>query len=220
MAMTSAERQRAYRARHPERVKERNREAATARRAADPDAYNASMRAYNATHREVINERAMDAYYDLKERRSEDPELDAHCKELAHGRNTRFNARHPERVKASHNNYKAKEGSIEKINTNRRARYAKDPTKAQAYNAKRFALRRGSSVNTLTAAEWEAIKIFHKHCCVYCGKKQTRLTQDHITPLSKGGTHTLHNVVPACRSCNAKKGAGSVLIPIQPLLLI
>ena len=33
-----------------------------------------------------------------------------------------------------------------------------------------------------------------------------RLTQDHVIPLSKGGQHIKENIVPACPSCNSKKG--------------
>lgn len=71
----------------------------------------------------------------------------------------------------------------------------------------------------LTAAQWKAIKEHYGHRCVYCGRKMQRLTQDHIIPLSKGGTHTVQNVVPACLSCNSKKQAGPPLKPVQPLLL-
>lgn len=60
----------------------------------------------------------------------------------------------------------------------------------------------------------------HQYRCVYCGKRaKGKLTQDHIPPLSKGGSHTASNIVPACCSCNSRKAAGAVLIPVQPLLL-
>lgn len=43
------------------------------------------------------------------------------------------------------------------------------------------------------------------HVCVYCEKKEAD-TFDHLIPLSRGG-HTLYdNLVPACRSCNSRKG--------------
>ena len=41
--------------------------------------------------------------------------------------------------------------------------------------------------------------------CVYCGAKAD-LTLDHVVPLSRGGTHTLENLVGACFSCNSSKG--------------
>ena len=74
--------------------------------------------------------------------------------------------------------------------------------------------------NDLTLKQWQAIKAYYGQKCVYCGRKTARLTQDHITPLSKGGSHTVSNVLPACRPCNSKKGVGAPPIPVQPLLLL
>jgi len=48
--------------------------------------------------------------------------------------------------------------------------------------------------------------------CQYCGKHRSQLrgreflTRDHITPVSKGGDNTWHNVVTACSPCNNRKG--------------
>lgn len=41
--------------------------------------------------------------------------------------------------------------------------------------------------------------------CAYCGATQD-LTLDHVVPRVRGGGHEPANLVPACRSCNAKKG--------------
>jgi len=41
--------------------------------------------------------------------------------------------------------------------------------------------------------------------CVYCGNPAR--TADHIRPLVLGGWHDPDNLVPACHSCNASKGA-------------
>jgi 5-methylcytosine-specific restriction endonuclease McrA len=42
------------------------------------------------------------------------------------------------------------------------------------------------------------------HCCAYCGAGG-ELHIEHVVPISKGGTHALGNVVPACESCNYSK---------------
>lgn len=41
--------------------------------------------------------------------------------------------------------------------------------------------------------------------CFYCGIGG-KLTLDHQTPLSRGGTNNLDNIVPCCGSCNSRKG--------------
>lgn len=87
-----------------------------------------------------------------------------------------------------------------------RNRLLNDREKFLGYAAKRRALKAGAPVNDLTAAQWGAIKKLYGNLCVYCGESKP-LTQDHVIPLSKGGSHTASNVVPACRSCNCKKGA-------------
>lgn len=44
------------------------------------------------------------------------------------------------------------------------------------------------------------------YACVYCGS-QLSLSLDHVIPQSRGGAHTLDNLVTACRRCNSSKGA-------------
>lgn len=62
---------------------------------------------------------------------------------------------------------------------------------------------------TLTPQEWEAILDAAGRACIYCGS-QSQITQDHLTPLSKGGNHTAENVAPACLHCNTSKGTKAV----------
>jgi 5-methylcytosine-specific restriction endonuclease McrA len=93
------------------------------------------------------------------------------------------------------------------------------PELARARRNRWRARQRQAPVNDLTAAQWREIKAAYNFQCAFCGKTSQRLTQDHLTPLSKGGSHTVMNVVPACQSCNSRKSAGPVLVPVQPLLL-
>ena len=73
-----------------------------------------------------------------------------------------------------------------------------------AVQARRRA-RKASVVNTLTSAEWlETLEVFN-HACAYCLRRDFPLTMDHVIPISKGGPHTVDNVVPACKPCNSKK---------------
>lgn len=65
---------------------------------------------------------------------------------------------------------------------------------------------RNAPVRDLTTAQWGAILVEHNYTCAYCGISGVAMTQDHIIPLSRGGSHTASNVTPACRPCNSSKG--------------
>jgi hypothetical protein len=94
------------------------------------------------------------------------------------------------------------------------------PEKRKEFHAKRRARKYHAPINDFTAAQWREMQEAYDHRCVYCGRRaKGRLTQDHLTPLSKGGAHTASNILPACNRCNSKKMAGGVLKPVQPLLL-
>lgn len=96
-----------------------------------------------------------------------------------------------------------------------------NPHLVAARQKRRRARKNGAPVNDLTHQDWIAIQEAYEHKCAYCLRRfKGKLTQEHITPLSKGGSHTLSNIVPACRNCNSKKACGPVLRPIQPLLLV
>ena len=47
--------------------------------------------------------------------------------------------------------------------------------------------------------------------CIYCQKETDYLTLDHVVALSKGGSHSLDNIVFCCRSCNSSKNASDLL---------
>jgi 5-methylcytosine-specific restriction endonuclease McrA len=108
----------------------------------------------------------------------------------------------------------------DKIRAQERARQTANLSVYVAKNAERRARKNGAPINDLTHAQWLEIQEIQAHRCYYCHKRcKGHLTQDHITPLSQGGSHTLHNVIAACRNCNSQKGARKPPIPVQPLLL-
>lgn len=58
-----------------------------------------------------------------------------------------------------------------------------------------------------TFEEWEKLKAQYNWTCPACLKKEPeiKLTEDHIVPLSKGGSDNIENIQPLCGSCNCKK---------------
>lgn len=64
-------------------------------------------------------------------------------------------------------------------------------------------------INTLTAQEWLDILRQYNFKCTYCGREFNifnKPERDHVIPISRSGNNIKDNIVPACRSCNAKKG--------------
>ena len=55
-----------------------------------------------------------------------------------------------------------------------------------------------------TFEEWEALLAAHQECCAYCGSAE-RIEADHRTPLCRGGSNLIANILPACRHCNRHK---------------
>lgn len=90
---------------------------------------------------------------------------------------------------------------------NRRAVVAwekRNPLRARDKHARRRALVGDGKV---TLAEWEALLAREGGHCAYCNTRPEALTMDHVVPLSRGGKHAIENILPACKSCNSRKGA-------------
>jgi 5-methylcytosine-specific restriction endonuclease McrA len=64
--------------------------------------------------------------------------------------------------------------------------------------------RRELAAPGVTERDWKRLLARHDGRCAYCGSSG-RITVDHILPLSRGGMHSIGNVLPACFSCNASK---------------
>lgn len=61
------------------------------------------------------------------------------------------------------------------------------------------------TVGEFTAKDWVRLVNRHGGRCAYCGVKPESLVKEHVVPLSRGGAHSLGNILPACRPCNSSK---------------
>jgi 5-methylcytosine-specific restriction endonuclease McrA len=66
--------------------------------------------------------------------------------------------------------------------------------------AKRRALLKNNGVYLVSPKD---ISKIYQSLCFYCGKAGGEI--DHVIPLTKGGRHSIGNLVAACRSCNSSK---------------
>lgn len=66
--------------------------------------------------------------------------------------------------------------------------------------------RKAATVGKFTASEWRSLCDKYDNRCLSCGE-QKELTVDHVVSLKDGGSNTIDNLQPLCRSCNSRKGA-------------
>lgn len=108
----------------------------------------------------------------------------------------------PERYRALQNQWAERNRDQTRAAQRRwRERY---PERNVAKSQRRRALK-AEAAGTHTAQEFAALCEQLAHQCFYCGARE-KLTVDHVVPLSRGGSHYIDNIVPACQRCNSRKG--------------
>jgi 5-methylcytosine-specific restriction endonuclease McrA len=146
--------------------------------------------------------------------------------------NQRYYERNADRINARNKAWQA--ANPEKVTAQRRAYYqahqeerkaykrawsaanrAKETAWHAAYAAKnrarmceiegrRRVRKEGNGVLKVSARDWRRMLIRYRNRCAYCGEVR-KLVMEHIVPIARGGRHSIGNLLPACRSCNARK---------------
>jgi len=87
------------------------------------------------------------------------------------------------------------------------------PLEKKRFTNMRYKARKRNAEGSHTFGEWELLKKQYGCICPACGKSEPeiKLTEDHIIPLSKGGSDYIENIQPLCVSCNTRKHARIII---------
>lgn len=80
------------------------------------------------------------------------------------------------------------------------------PDRRRASAARRQARIRANGIFRITERDWRRLVARYDGTCAYCGRGDRRLSPEHLIPVSRGGRHSIGNLVPACAPCNLRKG--------------
>lgn len=94
-----------------------------------------------------------------------------------------------------------RKNNAEKIKKSMAEWATKNPAIVRKNSKKRKAITRGALAKKITPRE---IKRLLEQPCFYC-KETTDIQIDHVVPISRGGLHSIGNLLPACKSCNSSK---------------
>lgn len=124
---------------------------------------------------------------------------------------------HPEAERQSKSNYYYKNwGKLKEQRAHnsdllreRSRQYDKQHPDKMRARVKRRRARRLGAIGSHTVEQFYQLCSRLDWCCSYCNSKldNRTVTEDHIIPLSKGGSDDIENIAPACRYCNTQKGA-------------
>ena len=151
-----------------------------------------------------INELSFEKQKKLKKERSErqkgdkniakKPEIRKKISKALKGRI--FSDKWKEKLSLNHANFKGKNSP----------RY-KGGYERKLYLNRRRRIKKLNAEGSHTFGEWKLLKRQHGYCCPACRRcePKIKLTEDHIIPLSKGGSDYIENIQPLCKGCNSEK---------------
>lgn len=164
---------------------------------------------YHAEHREalLVQMRATSRSYYLRNRE----EVIARTRERQKANPDRYRAYARERYRANPEREAALKAARRARNPHVYrswdAEYARrNPHLMRIKTQRRKARKRQNGTYLITARDLRRALIRHQHRCAYCrAPLGAKFDWDHVVPISRGGAHSVGNLVPACIRCNRSK---------------
>ena len=128
--------------------------------------------------------------------------------EKRRGVQKKYRNKNKEKIKIINSNYRIEneEEIKRKEKEYRNTEYGKECKRIDC--RKRRALRRTTADNTITKESLDTLLQSQNNKCYHCGCELGGDKHlDHYHPISKGGTHSINNVVWSCPACNLSKSA-------------
>ena len=160
------------------------------------------QRQYNQEHNEEINEQHRQYYQDNREKIIEYVhQYGQNNKGKVQEFHKRYREEHKEEIREYLHQYH--QDNKEKLLEWSRRYRQEHPEVHRQSNRRRRALKVDSDGH-FTNEEFRLLCETFENKCIYCGQ-ELPLVADHMTPLSRGGSDGIDNIVPACANCNNKK---------------
>lgn len=107
-------------------------------------------------------------------------------------------------------NKERRKNDYEKVIEIERASRAKNKEKQRPFkNERQIRRSRIQNARTFLILPKEIKKLYNQPCAA-CGVEDNQ-SMDHIIPLSRGGSHSIGNLMTLCRSCNSSKHARTIV---------
>lgn len=159
----------------------------------NPEKKRASDAAYRSANSERVREQVRTYYYEHREK----------CGELSRAYYQRNRVHAREMRNEWGRKWRDENRALHRAKAREYAHTHRDAMRVKA--GRRHAMKRNAPVSDYRAAEWRETLGYFNYACGYCGATDVFLEQEHMQPLSRGGSHTAANIIPACISCNRRK---------------
>ena len=133
--------------------------------------------------------------------------LSNRCRSCESIRNKEFYRKQKDKILEVNKKYR--EGNYERRLEIERASRAKNKQKNRpSKNARQGIRNRTLAQSPYLILDKELRKIYNSPCFM-CGCKENQ-SLDHIIPISRGGSHSVGNIMTLCKNCNASKHARTI----------